>query len=128
MTTVVEVSPDTVPGVVEVVSTGVQTSVEVHGDGGTVVEVGTPVAQPTVEAITTTAGIAVTAVTPFEYQMPVAQTTAVIDHDLARDPVAVQVFDEDGVLCSEYSVVFTIPRKQVRLGFDVAVAALIRLI
>ena len=65
---------------------------------------------------------------PFEYQMPVAQTTAVIDHTLERDPVSVQVFDESGRICSEYSVVFTDPAKQVRVGFDVAVKALIRMI
>lgn len=62
----------------------------------------------------------------FEYQMPVAQTTAYVDHDLGRNPVAVQVF-VDGVEASEYEVVFTVPAQQVRVAFDVAVAALIRL-
>lgn len=65
---------------------------------------------------------------PFQYQMPTAQTTALVDHTLGYDPVAVQVFDEDGLLCSEYSVVFTIPDQQVRVGFDIALKATIRLI
>lgn len=127
MTTVVEVSPSLTFEVVEVTSGGVLTVVEVTGSAGTAVEVGTTEASPVIEAVTTTAGITVTTVIPFEYQMPVAQTTATIDHELGRDPVAVQVFD-DGVLCSDYSVVFTIPGQQVRLGFDVSVAAFIRLI
>lgn len=63
---------------------------------------------------------------PVEYQMPVAQTTAVIDHDLEHDPVAVQVV-VDGVQASEFEVVFTIPNRQVRVSFDVPVEALIRL-
>lgn len=126
MTTVVEVTSNLPPEVIEITSGGVVTIVEVTGSPGTSVEVGTTETSPTVEAVTTTAGITITA-TPFEYQMPVAQTTAVIDHNLGRDPVAVQVFD-DGVLCSEYSVVFTIPGQQVRLGFDVSVAAFIRLL
>jgi hypothetical protein len=63
----------------------------------------------------------------FEYQMPHAQTTAIIDHTLGRDPVAVQVFDGDQ-LCDEYGVVFTRPGEQVTVGFDVSVAAFIRLL
>lgn len=63
---------------------------------------------------------------PFEYPMPIAQTTAVIDHDLGRDPVAVQVV-VDGVQASEFEVVFTVPSEQIRVGFDIPVAALIRL-
>ena len=63
----------------------------------------------------------------FEYQMPTAQTTAIIDHDLERDPVAIQVFDGP-IVCSEYSVTFTIPGEQVLIGFDVSIAAFIRLL
>ena len=62
----------------------------------------------------------------FEYQMPVAQTTAVINHTLGRNPVAVQVM-VDGVQASEFEVVFTIPDEQVRVAFDFPVLALIRL-
>jgi len=126
MTTVVEVSPSPTPAVVEITPGGVVTVVEVVGSSGSAVEVGTTEASTVVEAVTTTAGITISAA-PFEYQMPVAQTTAIIDHTLGRDPVAVQVFD-DGVLCSEYSVVFTVPGQQVRLGFDVSVAAFVRLL
>lgn len=63
---------------------------------------------------------------PFEYQMPVAQTTAVIDHTLGHDPVAIQVMVND-VQASEFEVVFTIPQQQIRVAFDIPVAALIRL-
>jgi hypothetical protein len=63
---------------------------------------------------------------PFEYQMPVAQTTALVDHTLGRDPVAVQVL-VDGVQASEFEVVFTIPQQQIRVGFDIPALALIRL-
>lgn len=66
-------------------------------------------------------------VSVFEYQMSHAQTTATIDHDLGRDPVAVQVFDGTQI-CDEYSVVFTRPGEQVLIGFDVSVAAFIRLL
>lgn len=62
----------------------------------------------------------------FEYQMAVAQTTVLVDHQLGYDPVAVQVL-VDGQVCSEYSVVYTIPREQVRVAFDISVQALIRL-
>lgn len=63
----------------------------------------------------------------YEYTMPVAQTTAIIDHNLGRDPVAVQVL-LDGQECDEYSVTFPIPGQRVLVGFDVSVAATIRLI
>jgi hypothetical protein len=63
---------------------------------------------------------------PFEYQMSVAQTTALIDHTLGRDPVAVQVVI-DGVQASEFEVVFTAPQTQIRVAFDIPVLALIRL-
>lgn len=63
---------------------------------------------------------------PVEYQMPTAQTTALIDHGLGRDPVAVQVV-VDGVQASEFEVVFTVPQEQVRVAFDIPVLALIRL-
>lgn len=62
----------------------------------------------------------------FEYQMPVAQTTVVVNHNLGHDPTSIQVFDGGGI-CDDYSVTFTIPGAQVLLGFDVSVAALIRL-
>lgn len=64
----------------------------------------------------------------FTYQMPTSQTTALVTHTLGRDPVAVQVFDEFGVLCDGYGVTFTDPAHQVRLSFDVALKALIRLL
>ena len=64
----------------------------------------------------------------FTYTMPAAQTTATIDHDLGRDPVAVQVTDSDGIVYSEYEVVNTVPQAQVRIGFDVAIQATIRLL
>lgn len=64
----------------------------------------------------------------FEYLMPVPQTTALIDHNLGYDPVAIQVLDTgSGEHFAEWSAVFTVPGQQIRLGFDVAVAALIRL-
>lgn len=62
----------------------------------------------------------------FEYLMPIAQTTVLVDHPLGYDPVAVQVL-VDGELCAEYSVVYTIPMQQVRVAFDISVQALIRL-
>lgn len=62
----------------------------------------------------------------FEYLMPIPQTTVLIDHPLGYDPVAVQVL-VDGEVCSEYSVVFTVPEQQVRIAFDVSVQAMIRL-
>lgn len=63
----------------------------------------------------------------FEYLMPVAQTTALITHDLGHDPVGVQVV-VDGTARDEYSVSFPIPGETVLIGFDVTVQALIRLI
>lgn len=62
----------------------------------------------------------------FEYLMPVAQTTAVFDHTLGRDPVAVQVI-VDGQVCDEYSVTFPLPSERIQVGFDVSVKALIRI-
>lgn len=63
----------------------------------------------------------------FEYLMPVAQTTALITHDLGHDPVGVQVV-VDGTARDEYSVSFPVPGETVLIGFDVSVQALIRLI
>ena len=67
-------------------------------------------------------------VTPYVYVMPTAQTSATINHTLGRDPIAVQVFDETGVLCEGYSVAFTVPTTQVQVGFDISMAATIRLL
>lgn len=63
----------------------------------------------------------------FEYLMPIPATTVTIDHNLGRDPVAVQVFLE-GMVAEEYAVFFTVPGEQVQLSFDLAVAAFIRLL
>lgn len=65
--------------------------------------------------------------TVFEYLMPVAQTTALVEHNLGRDPVAIQVI-VDGTVREEYSVSFPLPGATVLVGFDVSVQALIRLI
>ena len=65
--------------------------------------------------------------TPFEYLMPVAQTTATFAHTLGRDPVSVQVL-VDGVQADEYQVLYPVPGEQVRVGFDIPVQALIRLL
>ena len=67
------------------------------------------------------------AIEVFEYQMSTPATTVTIDHGLGRDPVAVQVFHE-GVLCDEYGVTFTVPDEQIQIGFDISIAALIRLL
>lgn len=95
-----------------------------------------PVAPTVINAPTVTGQLVVPVIGPagangaaagqYEYQMPVPQTTALVDHPLGYDPVAVQVF-VDSELCAEYSVVYTIPGQQVRVAFDVAVQALIRL-
>ena len=63
----------------------------------------------------------------FDYLMPIPGTTAVIEHDLGRDPVAVQVI-VDGTVRDEYSVSFPLAGQTVMVGFDVVVQALIRLI
>jgi hypothetical protein len=64
----------------------------------------------------------------FDYLMPVAQTTAVIDHTLGRDPVVVQVIDPSTQAeVDEYGVVFLIPGERVRVSFDISIQALIRL-
>jgi len=63
----------------------------------------------------------------FEYTAPVPATVHVVTHDLGRDPVSIQVWDDDGLLCDGYSVVFTVPGQQVRIGFDVSIKATIRL-
>jgi hypothetical protein len=64
----------------------------------------------------------------FEYLMPVAQTTALIEHPLGRDPVVVQVIDPaTSAEVDEYEVVFVTPGQRVRVAFDIAAQLLIRL-
>ena len=63
----------------------------------------------------------------FEYQMPVSQTTALFEHDLGRDPVAIMV-SVDGEVFDEYSVSFPEPGVSVLVGFDMSVRALIRVL
>lgn len=66
--------------------------------------------------------------TVFEYTMPAAQaSTGAITHGLGRDPIAVQVFDESGVLCDGYSLSFPNPGVTVLIGFDISIQAHIRL-
>lgn len=61
-----------------------------------------------------------------EYQMSIPATVVDLDHDLGRDPMSIQVF-VDGLMHDEFGVFFTIPTTRVRLTFDVAVAAFIRI-
>ena len=72
-------------------------------------------------------GPAGTGVDIWEYQMLTPATTATIDHDLGRNPVAVQVVI-DGEEVSEFGVYFTIENEQVQISFDIPAAALIRLL
>lgn len=65
--------------------------------------------------------------TVFEYVMPVPGTTALIEHDLGRDPVAVQML-VDGSEVDEYGVTFPVPGHTVLVGWDTPALAVIRLL
>ena len=108
---------ETSGAIVEVHDDTTQTVVEVHGSPtSTVVEVQGNSAPTVVD------------VTPFVYVMPTAQTTATVDHDLNRDPISIQVLDEFGEVYSEFSITYTVPKSQVRVGFDLAIKATIRML
>jgi len=121
---IVEVHDATTNTVLEIQGAPASTIVEVRETPGAVVEIHGVPAGTTVEVFE--AGTSVATVTRFVYVMPVAQTTATIDHDLGRDPIVVQVLDESGEVCDEFSVVYTIPNQQLRVGFDIPVKATIR--
>ena len=121
---VVEIHDASTSTVVEVLGTPATTVVEVRQYAGQVVEVcGAPTTVVEVhEGLGTTV-----LVEPFVYVMPVAQTTALIDHDLGRDPVVVQVLDDFGAVYDEFSITYTVPKEQVRVGFDIPLKATIRM-
>lgn len=125
---VVEVYESSVREVVEVIVPATET-VEVSTVGGVeVVEVITTSEVTVVEVVVPgPQGVPGAGADPFAYQMPAPATTATITHNLGRDPVAVQVID-GGRLCSEYGFFITVPGAEVQIGFDVSIAALIRLL
>jgi hypothetical protein len=64
---------------------------------------------------------------PFVWSQHTPATVWTIDHPLGADPTAILVF-VDGVAGSEFSVQYTVPGQQLRLGFDIAVAGTAQLL
>ena len=123
---VVEVHDETTNTVVEIHGSPATTVVEVQQIAGSVIEVhGAPTT--VVEVHEGSGGTAVVDLTPFVYVMPAAQTTATVDHDLGRDPVSIQVLDDFGNVYEEFSITYTVPKEQVRIGFDIPIKATIRM-
>lgn len=121
--TLVEVHDDTTNTVVEIHNSPT-TVVEIQQIADTVVEVH---GAPTTVVEVHEGGGGSADLTPFVYVMPTAQTTATIDHHLGRDPLGVQVLDEFGTVYDEFSITYTVPKEQVRVGFDIPLKATIRL-
>lgn len=117
---------ETSPAIVEVHDPAPNTVVEVHDTATNIVVEIHSVSAGTVE-VHTGSGVTAQPATPFVFVMPAAQTTATVDHHLGHDPISIQVEDEFGTVYTEFSIVYTVPGEQVRLGFDLPIKATIRM-
>lgn len=68
------------------------------------------------------------AIQVYEHTQTVAQATWTINHTLGHNPFVVQVFDQGGVILSEWALTFSIPNVQIVIGFDVPMAGVARLV